>query len=201
MIDFLLNLDTNTLLFINGHYSTFWDIVMWNASHKFVWVPLYLLLTFYLLKKIGIKKGIFCLFIIGLLILTTDQVCSSLLRPAVARFRPSSEMNPISSFLHLVNEYRGGSFGFPSSHAANTAALAVFLSLILKSRWITLSLISWSLLVAYSRMYLGVHYPSDIIAGFIIGSLFAFIYYNLYISLVTFNYSWRRLFGLFLQRT
>ena len=142
---------------------------MWQVSHTLFWIPLYILLLFVLFQKLEVKKCIFCLILLILLIITTDQLGSTVIRPLIGRLRPSSPMDPISQVLHFVNDYRGGTFGFPSSHAANTFALTTFMSFILKSNWVRYGMLIWALLVTSSRIYLGVHYPTDIIAGAFLG--------------------------------
>lgn len=172
------NLDEDILLLVNGNHTPFLDQVMLFVSDRLMWIPLYFMLLIILYRKTGFKKGVFVCILIAALITATDQTCASILRPLIGRLRPSNPDNTISDFIVLVNDYRGGRYGFPSCHAANTMALAIFLSLLLKNRYATIGLIVWSLLVSYSRIYLGVHYPSDILGGLIIGTLFALIYYQ-----------------------
>lgn len=196
-MEFFSSLDDQILLFFNGHHTAALDAVMWQASSRIFWVPMYLLLAIILVRKTGVKRGILCLAIIGLLIFTADQICASLIRPIFCRLRPSSLMNPISEFITVVHDYRGGSYGFPSCHAANTFALATFLSLVFRRRWATIGLLGWAMLVSGSRIYLGVHYPSDILVGGTIGAFFAFAYYNLYFYLIHNGYQLRNLFKMF----
>lgn len=177
IFNWLCDIDEGMLLIVNGSHTPFLDKAMWLISDKWFWVPLYVLLIVILLRKAGIKKGILSLLLIAALITATDQTCASLIRPLVCRMRPTNPDNPVSALIVPVNGYHGGLYGFPSCHAANTFALAVFLSLIFRNRYATLSLLSWSLLVSYSRVYLGVHYPADILGGYAVGSAFAMIYY------------------------
>lgn len=172
-MDWLIGLDERLLLAINGCHCAFMDFFMMTVTGKFIWIPFYCLLAVLLYRERGAKDCMVCLVMIALMITAVDQTCSSLIRPAVERLRPSSILNPLSEEVHLVNGYRGGSFGFPSAHAANTMALAVFLIRTFGRRYLTALLLGWSLLVAYSRVYLGVHYPGDILAGFLIGSAYA----------------------------
>ena len=178
MCEYLLGLDENLLLLVNGYHTPFLDKVMWTISDRWAWMPLYMLLAVILYRKSGLKMGLFTLLLIAAMIAATDQTCASVIRPALCRLRPSNPDNPVSALVTVVNGYHGGAYGFPSCPAANTFALAVFLSLIFRNRYATVSLVGWSVLVSYSRVYLGVHYPGDILGGWVVGSLFALIYYQ-----------------------
>lgn len=180
-ISLLSEADRMILLAANSLHTPKLDSLMWEISRKWTWVPLYILLSAFVFRKYNTAGGIVCLLIIAAMITATDQTCAGIIRPVVCRLRPSSPDNPLSSLLHLVNDYRGGRFGFPSCHAANTFALALFLSLLFKNRLFTIAIISWSLLVSYSRIYLGVHYPSDILGGLLIGALFAILSHSIMI--------------------
>lgn len=185
----ILTIDQELLLFINGLHSPFGDILMWHFSDKLFWIPLYAVLLALLIKKLGLKKGLLCIFLVVLLILTADQLGATLIRPNIGRLRPSSSMNPLSGILHFVNDSRGGDFGFPSCHAANTFALAVFISLILKTVWIRYGLLIWAILVSGSRIYLGLHYPTDIIAGAFLGICVGYNFYVLFNFLLNLKFS------------
>lgn len=179
LLRWLADADEAILLAINGYHTQFLDFVMWTLSGRLVWIPFYLLLVWLVFRRMGWKRGAICMTVIALMIAATDQACASLIRPAVERLRPSSEDNPLSSAIQLVNGYHGGRYGFPSCHAANTFALALFLSLLFHNRAATICLFGWSIIVSYSRLYLGVHYPTDIIGGFMVGALFALMCYKL----------------------
>ena len=180
-ISLLSEADRMILLAANSLHTPALDSLMWEISRKWTWVPLYILLSAFVFRKYNTAGGIVCLLIIAAMITATDQTCAGIIRPVVCRLRPSSPDNPLSSLLHLVNDYRGGRCGFPSCHAANTFALALFLSLLFKNSLFTIAIISWSLLVSYSRLYLGVHNPSDILGGILIGSLFAILSHSIMI--------------------
>ena len=175
----LIKWDTSLLLFLNGHSTDFMDSLIFLISDKYIWLPLYLTLALAVYIRVRWVHAIIFFVVLALLITATDQTCGSLLRPMMERMRPSNLANPISPFIHIVNDYRGGRYGFPSCHAANMFALAVFLSGIFRRRWVTITLFSWAILVAFSRVYLGVHYPGDILLGSIIGITYALIFLRL----------------------
>ena len=106
---------------------------------------------------------------IALTITFADQMCSSIIRPVVARLRPSNPESPIVDMVYIVNNYRGGSYGFPSCHAANSFGLAMYVVFLFRKRWLSVFIITWAVLNCYTRIYLGVHYPGDLIVGGIIG--------------------------------
>ena len=183
----LSDIDARLLLIVNGAHSPFFDSVMWCISGRWVWVPFYAVLAYMLFRRMSWKRASICLVTIGLIILAADQTCATLIRPEIGRLRPANLNNPLSSFVHVVNGYRGGRYGFPSCHAANTFALAVFMSLVIRHKWFTVMMFSWAFIVSYSRMYLGVHYFGDLFCGATIGSLFAVLFYYLQ------NYLFKRL--------
>lgn len=179
MIDFLNNLDTQLFLFLNGLHSSFWDPIMWWISGRKEWIPLYLIILGWLIYKV--KWKIFYLIpFIALLIVFSDKG-SVFIKDTVQRFRPSH--NPeLENLVHILKNYRGGKFGFVSSHAANSFALATFTALILKNKWFAVFVFFWAAVVSYSRIYLGVHYPGDIFFGALLGILagmFTFWLWNL----------------------
>lgn len=167
MIDYLVQLDTRLFLAINGAHSPFWDSIMLFASGKFSWIPLYLLLTFFIVRR-HLWRALFWLTAIAILVLLTDQISVHLFKNVFQRLRPSHNVT-LSGLINIVNS-RGGRFGFVSSHAANTCGVAVFLSFLFRKRWVTIGLLVWAFFVSYSRIYLGVHYPGDILGGAILGT-------------------------------
>lgn len=178
IILWLADLDARLLLIVNGAHSPFFDAVMWCISGRWIWVPFYIVLTYMLFRRFSWKRATLCLITIGLIILAADQTCASLIRPEVCRLRPANLNNPLSHLVHVVNGYRGGRYGFPSCHAANTFALAMFMSLVFRNKRFTVMMFSWTIVVSYSRMYLGVHYFGDLFCGASVGSLFAVLFYS-----------------------
>ena len=178
IILWLADLDARLLLIVNGAHSPFFDAVMWCISGRWIWVPFYIVLTYMLFRRFSWKRATLCLITIGLIILAADQTCASLIRPEVCRLRPANLNNPLSHLVHVVNGYRGGRYGFPSCHAANTFALAMFMSLVFRNKRFTVMMFSWAIVVSYSRMYLGVHYFGNLFCGASVGSLFAVLFYS-----------------------
>lgn len=169
----LEQLDHNLLFFFNGTHSEWADSVMMTITGKWTWIPFYVILVGLMFWRCGWRRSIVYLLAIAAVITLTDQACASWIRPAVERLRPCSPDNPLSAMIQTVNGYCPGSYSFPSCHAANTFALASFLSLTFRNRGITLTMFAWATIVSISRLYLGVHYPSDLLAGALIGSAIA----------------------------
>ena len=180
MIEILRQIDAEALLAINSWHTAFLDPFMKMASARLVWIPFYLSILYVLWRARGWKATLGIALLIGLLITLADQSCATLIRPYVQRLRPTNPDNPLSQFVTVVDGYRGGSYGFPSCHASNTFALAVFLTFITRNRLIIITMFLWAVLNCYSRMYLGVHYPGDILAGALLGTLCAFLVYALF---------------------
>lgn len=176
-------LDTALFVAINSCHSPVTDTLMWWISDQWIWTPLYLLIAVAVIRRFGPKRGAAVIIATLVVVILTDCACASVIRPLVSRMRPSNPDNPLSAVVHLVMEYRGGPYGFPSCHAANTMAFAVFNSLIFRNRYITVGLVAWSLLVAYSRIYIGVHYPGDILGGQAVGALIATASYIIAVNL------------------
>lgn len=179
MIDFLQNLDAQILLFINGFHSEFFDRLMMILTGKFVWIPMYAALLVMIINKFKVRSVILIILSLTLAIALADNICAEVIRPVFGRMRPSNPENPLSAYIHVVNDYRGGRYGFPSCHGSNSFCLAVFMSLVMRKKKFTLLIMGWAVLHCYTRLYLGVHYPGDILVGGIIGSMCAFICYNL----------------------
>jgi undecaprenyl-diphosphatase len=155
-----------------------WDNIMWFISGKVEWIPLYLVLVGYLIYKYR-QKSIFIIIAIALAVAIADQLAVKAFKEVCQRLRPSN--NPeLYNLVHIVNNYRGGSFGFVSNHAANTFALACFLSLFFKNNIFRISIFIWATVVSYSRIYLGVHYPADVICGALLGILCGWLIYAAY---------------------
>jgi undecaprenyl-diphosphatase len=168
MIEYLKELDRELLLFFNSFHTSWLDPAMLWATKTIFWLPLYGFLLFLVIKNF--KKDSWIILIgIALTILLADQITSSFMKPFFARLRPSREPS-LQGLVYLVNGYTGGTYGFASSHAANTFATALFFWLLFKEkyRWMWV-LFLWATVMTYTRLYLGVHYPGDILVGMLVG--------------------------------
>ena len=188
MLEQLLHIDTEILLAINGWHAPWADTLMWIVSAKTTWIPLYLLLIGLLVWRYRqpaptpikwlqkVPACVVMIVVIALAVGAADFIASGILKDWVARPRPS-RVPELEGVLHLVNGYKSGQYGFVSSHAANTMAVALLFSLIWRNKIATVGLMLWVAANCYSRMYLGVHYPTDILGGLIVGSLVAVVGY------------------------
>lgn len=186
MLEQLLHIDTEVLLVINGWHAPWADSLMWIISAKATWIPLYLLLIGLLVWRYRkpamtsvkwlqrVPVCVVMIVVIGLAVGAADFIASGILKDLIARPRPT-RVPELEGVLHLVNGYRSGQYGFVSSHAANTMACALLFSLIWRKKITTVGLMLWVAANCYSRMYLGVHYPTDILGGLIVGSLVAVV--------------------------
>lgn len=181
MIDFLVQLDHDVFLWLNHLHAEWADPIMWWLSNRFVWIPLYVLVLFLIIRHYQWKSvGIILSFLI--LISLSDQF-SGLLKNNVERFRPT-HTEVLKESIHTLNNYFGGAYGFVSSHAANSFAFATMSSFFLAPfyrhyRWM---IFVWAILVSYSRIYLGVHFPGDILGGAFLGIILAYIMRYLYLK-------------------
>jgi undecaprenyl-diphosphatase len=174
MLEQLEILDKELFLFLNSTHSDVMDVIMWHISGKPQWIPFYIILLYFTIKKYK-KQSYAVIPIIALLIFLSDQTSVHFFKEVFERYRPCHNLE-LKEMVHLVNNKCGGKYSFVSSHATNSFAVAVFVSLLLKRRWF-LILLPWAAVVSYSRIYLGVHYPLDVLGGAILGSSIALALY------------------------
>lgn len=177
----LIQWDSELLLYLNNSGTEFWDPFWMAVSGVAVWIPLYALLVFLIVKKLSGKYMWFALLAVGLNVVLTDQGSVQLFKEQFMRLRPC-HVEELAEHIRLVKGSCGGKYGFISSHASNTFGLAVLVGLLLKShfRYLLMLLLFWAVLVSYSRVYLGVHYPGDILGGAIFGSVVGFLMFRIY---------------------
>lgn len=176
MIEILEQWDHDLFLWLNGLHSEALDFIMWHVSGKLQWIPLYLFLLVVLFKKYG--KSVWVIVLAAALaVALADQFSVKLFKEVFERWRPCHNSD-LKDLVHTVNNKCGGRFGFVSSHAANSFATATLLGLFI-NRNALISLLFWASIVSYSRIYLGVHYPLDILGGAILGGLISVVIYRI----------------------
>jgi len=178
MLEKLNELDQQLFLFLNSLHSPFWDTIMYWVSDRFIWAPFYLALFVFIIYRFKKQAFLIIPFAI-LLIVIVDQLAVLLFKNVFERLRPCH--NPgLADLMHLVKDHCGGKYGFISNHAANSFGLAAYTSLLFNKKWFSTTLFTWAALVSYSRIYLGVHYPGDILGGMIFGILTGWLVFMMY---------------------
>jgi undecaprenyl-diphosphatase len=182
MLERLKAIDTSLFLLINGNHNVILDTLMWSISNRFFWIPLYLYLFYILFKQEG-KNSWKIVLVVIITISLSDQISVHFFKNVFLRYRPCHNLI-LQQQIHLINGYCGGLYGFVSSHAANSFALFTLLGLTLnKNKFIFVLLFVYAFLNCYSRIYLGVHYPADVVCGALIGIGIAFIVAKSYLFL------------------
>jgi undecaprenyl-diphosphatase len=178
MLDALLDLDKELFLTLNSWNATWLDGIMMALTNGKYWLPFFLLVLGVIFYKYRWNSVAILLYLV-LVIILADQLSASLIKPLVGRLRPSHDPE-LKDMVHLVNNYRGGLYSFVSSHATNAFGVAIFLFLAVKRNiaWISIMFL-WALIFSYTRIYLGVHYPLDIICGGLLGALIAFTVFRI----------------------
>ena len=173
----LIQLDRQWLLALNGSESLYLDILVRTLTNAVTWVPLYISLFFLVLRNNeSFLKILVIVGCAGLCVLFAGTVDDTIVKPLVARWRPTHD-EQIGALVDVVDGYRGGRFGFFSAHACNTFSIAVFFSLLIRSRLLTVFLVGWSLVNCWTRLYLGVHFPGDILVGLLWGGIVGTVVY------------------------
>ena len=174
-----MQLDQQATLWLNGSDSLFWDGVATTATATLTWIPMAIVLLYVLVRNNDLRNLGLIVVSMALCVLIADQVASGICKPLFERYRPAQDPY-IMYLVDIVDGYRGGKYGFFSSHASNTFSLAVFVSLLIRHRGLTCGLLSWSLLNCWTRLYLGVHYLGDLLVGTVFGILVGWGVYFLY---------------------
>ena len=183
-MDDLIALDRWLLLLFNGSPSLFLDGLVKTLTTAATWIPLYLSLLYLVIRNNNtVGRILVVVACAGLCVLLAGTLNDTLVKPLVVRWRPTHDP-VIGQMVDIVNGYRGGDYGFFSSHAANTFSIAVFFSLLVRSRLLTIGLFIYSLTNCWTRLYLGVHFPGDILCGLLWGGLVGTLVYLLHGRLI-----------------
>ncbi len=180
MLDELIHWDRELFLLVNTSGNQSWDNFWLLLSNKWSAIPLYILLFFFCLKQLGLRRTIVVMVAVAIMVTMTDQL-ANFFKNGFQRLRPCFDTE-VAPLMRLVKDTCGGRFGFYSAHASNTMAVALFFTHLLKSWWALpgVLLLLWAFLVACSRIFLGVHFPGDVIAGIITGLVFGWLFSRLY---------------------
>ena len=181
MLEELLQLDISLFLQLNNLGTPAWDGFWLFVTNKLNSIPVYIVLLFMSYKQLGLKKTLLLLVTVGVMIGVTDQL-TNFFKYGVQRLRPCHD-SEVNTLMRLVKSYCGGKYGYFSAHAANSFAIAIFFTNVFRQRYkyIGVLLIIWGAMVAYSRVYIGVHFPLDILTGCGIGLFLGWLFTKLYI--------------------
>ena len=180
MLEVLQDIDRQLLLTVNGSDSLFLDQLARMLTHGVTWIPMYLAMFYMVMKNNdNFRRLLLVLMSVALCYLLTGGLDDGIIKPLVARWRPTHDPE-IGTLVDVVDGYRGGKYGFFSAHACNTMAVATFFFWLARSRRLSIMLVCWSLINCWTRLYLGVHFPGDIVVGLLWGIIVATGVYILY---------------------
>ncbi len=175
--------DINLFLALNGNGGNFADSLMHLASGRATWIPLYVLIIWLVMRRHGVRYGLWMLLFVAAGILLCDQTCN-LLKDGVRFLRPTHTA-ALDGLVHTVNGYRGGMYGTASAHAGNSLVVLLISTAALHNRTYIILMSLWLILVSYSRIYLGVHFPSQILFGLLLGTIYGFALRRLFLKAVS----------------
>lgn len=181
-VEKLLTYERDLFFLLNGSDSVILDNIMYTISLSKIWIPLYLFVLLLFFYKKPVKEALFTSLFFILVFALCDQFSSGLIKPFFERLRPGHHPD-FKDFVRIVNGHRGGGYSFISGHATNCFGFAVALALLFRNRWVTIIALIWATLISYSRIYLGMHFISDVVGGIIAGTLIATILYAVFIPL------------------
>lgn len=181
LVEKILPYERDLFLSLNKHHTEYWDTFMWIYSSKEVWLPMAIAGLVVFVYKIKWREALILLLCAGLIGLLCDFVSAQFIKPYFERLRPSQHP-AFEHCVELVKGRKGGLYGFISNHAANGFGVVTFTSLLFRYRYMTMTMLLWTTITCYSRIYLGVHFISDIVGGAIWGTLIGFLVYYIYLT-------------------
>lgn len=180
-VEKILPYERNLFLWLNDYHTEYWDTFMWIYSGKLIWLPLVVAALAIFVYKIKWKEAVVLLLCAGLIGILCDYFSAQVIKPYFERFRPTHHPD-FHEFVETVRGYRGGRYGFISNHAANGFGIVTFTALLFRYKYFTLTIVLWATLTAYSRVYLGVHFISDVVGGAIWGVFAGSLVYYIYLT-------------------
>ncbi|MDU1890575.1 MAG: phosphatase PAP2 family protein [Dysgonomonas sp.] len=180
-VEKILPYERELFLWLNDPHTPYWDVFMFLYSGKVIWLPMAIAALVVFIYKIKWKEALVLILCAGLIGLFCDYISGAFIKPYFERFRPTHHPD-FKAYVDIVNGYRGGRYGFISNHAANGFGIVTFTSLLFRYRYLTITMILWATVTAYSRIYLGVHFISDVVGGAVWGTVIGFLVYYIYLT-------------------